>query len=143
SWTAKGTTAGNAPPSLPATENAHWQLAAAKGADGDTVGPAVATPGNVAVFADASGKVLADSGEAPFSGSYNDLQDKPALGTSSSRDVGMVAGSVAAGDDARFAEIGKNDAAFALGLADLMGQRLGMAGGFSDSYRDTAGVRMP
>lgn len=42
-WRAKQATTGNAPPTLPATENAHWILVAAKGLDGNGAGDMVAS----------------------------------------------------------------------------------------------------
>lgn len=62
-WRAKGDVpAGNAPPVLPAEENAYWRLLARKGTDGngtgDVKGPESVTAGNLAQFADATGKLL-------------------------------------------------------------------------------------
>jgi hypothetical protein len=54
--------------------------------------------------------------------------------------VGTTAGTVAAGDDARFGQGGKNDALLALEIADLKGSRMGMAGGIADAFDDEAGV---
>jgi len=42
-WRAKQATTGNAPPTLPVTENAHWILVAAKGLDGNGAGDMVAS----------------------------------------------------------------------------------------------------
>jgi len=61
SWIALGATTGNAPPDLPATENAYWALMASRGA-GDVNGPATAIAGNVTSFSDTTGKQLKDSG---------------------------------------------------------------------------------
>lgn len=51
------------------TNAAYWSLLAAKGANGtgtgDVVGPAGATAGHLAIYADATGKVLGDGGAAP------------------------------------------------------------------------------
>ncbi|MCJ9669632.1 MULTISPECIES: hypothetical protein [unclassified Neorhizobium] len=72
SWVALQATTGNAPPVLPTTANAYWQLAARRGIDGtgtgDMVGPngGVAN-GNVPSFSGTSGKLLGDSGK-PASG---------------------------------------------------------------------------
>lgn len=54
--------------------------------------------------------------------------------------VGTAAGTVAAGDDARFGQGGKNDALLALEVADLKGSRMGMAGGIADAFDDETGV---
>lgn len=54
--------------------------------------------------------------------------------------VGTAAGTVAAGDDARFGQGGKNDALLALEIADLKGSRMGMAGGIADAFDDETGV---
>lgn len=130
SWIAKVTTTGNTPPVLPTTENAYWSLLAAKGADGtgtgDVVGPASSVANRVAVFGGTSGKTIIDSGVI--------------LGNSASRNVGTTAGTVAAGDDARFSAGGQNDAILALEIADLKGARLGMKGGVADAFDDETGV---
>jgi hypothetical protein len=67
SWVALQATTGNAPPVLPTTANAYWQLAARRGIDGtgigDVVGPNGVTAGRVAAFGGTSGKVLVDSGK--------------------------------------------------------------------------------
>lgn len=67
SWIALQATTGNAPPSLPTTSNAYWELLAAKGQDGtgtgDIVGPAGATDNRIAVYDGASGKLLKDGGK--------------------------------------------------------------------------------
>lgn len=63
-WIAKQDTIGNAPPVLPTTENAFFELMAAKGADGtgtgDVVGPAGVNAGRLAVFAGTNGKQIAE-----------------------------------------------------------------------------------
>ena len=60
-------TTGNAPPTLPATENAYWSLLAVKGQDGagtgDVVGPASSGNGRIAVFDGVTGKLLKDGGK--------------------------------------------------------------------------------
>ncbi|MDP9787492.1 glycine-rich domain-containing protein [Agrobacterium tumefaciens] len=65
-WLALQSTTGNAPPVLPTESNAYWRLLARKGTDGsgtgDVVGPASSVAGNVAVFGDTTGNLLADSG---------------------------------------------------------------------------------
>lgn len=50
-----------------------------------------------------------------YSGDYADLTNKPALGNSSSRNVGTTAGTVAAGDDARFKTVGTTAGTVAAG----------------------------
>lgn len=130
SWIAKVTTTGNTPPVLPATENTYWILLAAKGTDGtgtgDVVGPSSSVANRVALFGGTSGKTIIDSGVI--------------LGNSASRNVGTTAGTVAAGDDARFSAGGQNDAILALEIADLKGTRLGMKGGVADAFDDETGV---
>lgn len=46
-------------------DNTKWASVASGGGSGDVVGPASSVAGNVAVFADATGKLLADGGVAP------------------------------------------------------------------------------
>lgn len=142
-WIALQDSIGNAPPVLPTTANAFWELVAAKGLDGtgtgDVVGPAGAVDGRLAVFSGTSGKLIA-VGPAPFSGAYGDLSGLPTLGGAAALDVGNTAGTVAAGDDPRFSVGGKNDAVFALEIADLKGVRLGMIGGIADAFDDETGV---
>jgi len=108
---------------------------------GDVVGPASATDGHLALFDGLTGKVLKDGG-APFSGAYADLSGKPTLGSAAALNVGVTAGTVAAGDDPRFSAGGssKNEAIFALEIADLKGARLGMVGGVADAFDDESGV---
>ena len=84
---------------------------------GDVVGPSSSVAGNMAVFADSSGKEIEDGGP-PFSGDYGDLDNRPTLGTMAAEtasdytktsglggaallNVGTTAGTVAAGDDSR------------------------------------------
>ncbi|WP_162911435.1 discoidin domain-containing protein [Shinella zoogloeoides] len=95
------------------------------------------------MFDGATGKVLKDGG-APFSGAYADLSGKPSLGGAAALNVGTTAGTVAAGDDARFSAGGssKNEAIFALEIADLKGSRLGMVGGVADAFDDESGVNV-
>lgn len=64
SWICIAPTTGNAPPALPTTVNAFWQLQAAKGV-GDVSGPASSVLNNFPKFSDLSGKVMADSGFGP------------------------------------------------------------------------------
>jgi hypothetical protein len=95
---------------------------------GDVVGPAVSVNNRVALFDGTTGKLLKDSGVL--------------LGNAASRNVGTTAGTVAAGDDARFSQGGssQNEAIFALDIADLKGSRLGMKGGVADAFDDETGV---
>lgn len=128
-------------PDVPATvtlvdvdeETIQFNFGLPKGTDGldgdgagDVVGPSSAVVGHVALFDNVSGKHLADSGVA--------------LGNAAGLNVGIIAGTVAAGNDSRFDAAGKNDALFALEIADLKGVRLGMAGGVADAFDDETGV---
>lgn len=63
SWIALIPTTGNAPPTLPTTSNTQWAAIAVRGA-GDVSGPGSSIAGRPAVFADATGKVLAMGGTA-------------------------------------------------------------------------------
>lgn len=67
SWVALQATTGNAPPTLPATANAFWELMAVKGQDGtgtgDVVGPAGAVSDRIAVFNSTTGKLIKDGGK--------------------------------------------------------------------------------
>ncbi|PWK65884.1 carbohydrate-binding protein [Aminobacter sp. AP02] len=62
SWVALQATTGNAPPALPATTNAYWELMAVKGQDGtgtgDVVGPAGVASNRMALFDGLSGKQI-------------------------------------------------------------------------------------
>ncbi|WP_051903689.1 LamG domain-containing protein [Neorhizobium vignae] len=180
SWIALQATTGNAPPVLPATANAYWQLAAAKGMDGtgtgDVIGPGGATVGRVAAFSSNTGKAIDDGGKlvadlvtgpaasedgalVGFDGETGKVlkaltneEAKDWLATTAA-DVSFdnaVAGLPDAPATLQTAiEVlaanagGKNDAAFALALADLTGSIQGMNGGFADSYRNTAGINLP
>ena len=73
---------------------------------------------------------------------YADSQFE-ALGNSSDLDTGIIENTVLAGDDPRFAEIGKNDGALGLQIAQLMGTRQALNAGFSDSYEDKSGIMVP
>ncbi|MCQ1766118.1 LamG domain-containing protein [Neorhizobium galegae] len=180
SWIALQATTGNAPPVLPATANAYWYLAAAKGLDGtgtgDVIGPGGATVGRVAAFSSNTGKAIDDGGklvadlvtgpgesedgalvgydgetgkiikeltkeeakdwlattavDVSFDNAVAGLPDSPATLQTAIEVLAANAG-------------GKNDAAFALALADLTGSIQGMNGGFADSYRNTAGINLP
>lgn len=135
SWIALQPTTGNAPPNLPTTANAYWRLVASKGTDGtgtgDVVGPSSAVNNRVAVFDGVTGKLIKDSGIT--------------LGNAASRNVGSAAGTVAAGDDPRFAAGGssQNEAILALAIADLQGKALGMKGGVADAFDDNTGIIPP
>ena len=67
SWIALQATTGNAPPTLPTTSNAYWELLVAKGQDGtgtgDVVGPSGATSNRLAVYDGGTGKLLKDGGK--------------------------------------------------------------------------------
>lgn len=74
-WIALQATTGNAPPVLPTTSNAYWQLLARKGTDGtgtgDVVGPADAADNAFAVFADTTGKLLKTISAAAYTALLN------------------------------------------------------------------------
>jgi len=57
---------------------------------GDVSGPSSATDGHIALFDGATGKLIKDGG-APFSGSYNDLDDLPTLGSAAAKDTTFFA----------------------------------------------------
>jgi hypothetical protein len=63
-------TTGNAPPTLPTTSNAFWQLVAIKGTDGagtgDVVGPAGVTDGSAAMFNTTTGKLIKEATPSQF-----------------------------------------------------------------------------
>lgn len=106
-------TTGNAPPTLPTTSNTWWQLLAVKGTDGTGTGDVVGPAGAI------------DGAAAVFDGTTGKL--------------------IRAATPAQFRTwlgevIGRNDALFALEIADLKGQRLGMVGGAADSFDDTTGI---
>lgn len=66
SWIALQATTGNAPPTLPTTSNAYWELLAQKGQDGtgtgDVVGPETSVDGDEVGFDGPSGKLLRSLG---------------------------------------------------------------------------------
>lgn len=66
-WIALQDTVGNAPPVLPTTANAFWELVSAKGVDGtgtgDVVGPAASVNDRIAVFSGTTGKLMKDGGK--------------------------------------------------------------------------------
>lgn len=69
SWIALQPTTGNAPPTLPTTSNAYWELMAQKGQDGagtgDVVGPASSVSDYLALFDGVTGKLLKAAGTLP------------------------------------------------------------------------------
>ena len=136
-------TTGNAPPTYPTTSTAYWQLTALKGTDGtgtgDVVGPAGATDDMPAFFDGTTGKLLkfktkaqfktwlaATAGDVSFDNSTANLPGAPATVQAAINAIGNSGG--------------KNDALFALEIADLKGQRMGMVGGVADSFDDEAGI---
>jgi hypothetical protein len=71
---------------------------------GDVVGPSGATTGHAVVFNGATGKVVASAGAAPaLIGHTQLLATITDAGNAASKNVGTTAGTVAAGDDSRFA----------------------------------------
>lgn len=72
SWVALQATTGNAPPTLPATANAFWELMAVKGTDGtgtgDVVGPASSADGQLALFDGPTGRLLKGMAGSPSEG---------------------------------------------------------------------------
>lgn len=140
-------TTGNAPPTLPTTSNAYWQLVAIKGIDGtgtgDVVGPAGVIDGSVAMFDTTTGKLLKAATPSEF---RTWLGANSAANTTFSNTIANLPGSpttVQAAIEAVVANSGgKNDAIFALEIADLKGQRQGMNGGVADSFDDTSGVNL-
>ncbi len=143
SFVALQATTGNAPPTLPATSNAYWQLTAIKGTDGngtgDLVGPNGVIDGNVAVFDGVTGKLLKQQTKTQF----KTWLATTALDVSFSNGVANLPGNpttAQAAIEAISNSGGKNDALFAIQIADLLGQRMGMVGGVADSFDDTSGV---
>ncbi len=143
SFVALQATTGNAPPTLPTPANAYWQLTAIKGTDGngtgDIVGPNGVTDGNVAVFDGVTGKLLKQQTKSQF----KTWLATTALDVSFDNSVANLAGNpttVQAAINAIGNSGGKNDALFAIQIADLLGQRMGMVGGVADSFDDTTGI---
>lgn len=145
SFVALQATTGNAPPTLPTTSNANWQLTAVKGTDGagtgDIVGPSGATDDMPAFFDGTTGKLLkfktkaqfktwlaAAAADVSFDNSAANLSGSPAT-------VQAAINALAAGTGG-----GKNDALLALEIADLKGTRMGMVGGVADSFDDETGI---
>ncbi|MBW9113164.1 LamG domain-containing protein [Rhizobium cauense] len=143
SFVAVAPTTGNPPPTLPATSNTWWQLLAQKGQDGtgtgDVVGPAGATDGAIAAYNGTTGKLI----KALTPSQVKTLLAYTALDVSFDNSVANLAGapgSVQAAINALASNGGKNDALFAIEIADLKGQRMGMVGGVADSFDDTTGI---
>lgn len=67
--------------------------------DATTVGRSVLMASDAA-----SARAALGAGTSSFSGAYADLSGKPTLGSAAALDVGTVAGTVAAGDDARLSD---------------------------------------
>lgn len=88
-WIALQATTGNAPPVLPATSNAHWQLLARRGVDGAgavasiVAGPGVsidnADPANPVISGEIVNETVTDAKVAPGSKLANRLADLPSL----------------------------------------------------------------
>jgi len=144
SFVALQATTGNAPPTLPATSNAYWQLTAIKGTDGtgtgDIVGPAGGVAdGNVAVFDGVTGKLLKQQTKAQFKTWLSTTALDVSFDNSTANLPGAPA-TVQAAINAIGNSGGKNDALFAIQIADLLGQRMGMVGGVVDTFDDETGV---
>lgn len=114
--------------------------------DGDVSGPdGGVTDGHLAVFDGDTGKIIKDGG-APFSGSYNDLSDRPPLGDVSEIDLPDVAEGKILDDSGNWVDppesggYDPNMALLALEMADLKGARMGMVGGVADPFDDESGV---
>lgn len=143
SWVALQATTGNAPPVLPATANAYWQLAARRGVDGtgtgDVVGPNGVTANNIAAFSGTTGKVL----KALTSAEVKTWLATTALEVVFNNGATNMPGAPATAQAAieslwNFGS--KNDALLALEIADLKGVRLGMRNGIADAFDDATGV---
>ncbi|SEH51322.1 Concanavalin A-like lectin/glucanases superfamily protein [Rhizobium tibeticum] len=143
-WIALQATTGHAPPSLPTTSNAYWSLMAIKGTDGtgtgDVVGPnGGVTDGYLVAFNGGTGKLVKQLTPAMV----KTLLAYSALDVSFDNSVANLAGApatVQAAINALAGAGGKNDAVFAIEIADLKGQRMGMVGGVADSFDDTTGI---
>lgn len=144
SFVALQDTVGNAPPTLPAPSNAYWQLLAIKGTDGsgtgDVVGPAGATDDTPAFFDGTTGKLVKSKTKAQF----KTWLAATALDVSFDNSVANLTGNpttVQAAINAIGNSGGKNDALFALEIADLKGVKMGMVGGVADSFDDETGIQ--
>lgn len=141
SWVALLDTIGNAPPTLPATSNTQWQLVAKAGADG--AGGDMESDGSVVMTAALDMGGFAPTNAAGFApivaGELAGLASSGAL----SGDEIVLLGN---GQKATLAAIlelvgsGENDALFALEIADLKGDRLGITGGIADPFDDESDV---
>lgn len=136
---------GQSPPMAYGESNAFWQLVAQRGVDGmgtgDVVGPAGAATGSLAVFSGSTGKIISQgvpssvknllayqANEVSFSNSMANLPGSPNTAQAA---IESLASSRSGG---------VNDAIFALEIADIKGQRLGMVGGVADAFDDETGV---
>lgn len=115
--------------------------------DGDVVGPdGGVTDGHAVVFDGATGKLIRSAGKAPFSGSYNDLENKPTLGSVSGIDLPSVPTGKLLDDSGNWIAppegggYDPNMALLALEMADLKGSRMGMVGGVADPFDDESGI---
>jgi hypothetical protein len=119
---------------------------AVKGTDGtgtgDVVGPnGGVTDGYLVAFNGGTGKLIKQLTPAMV----KTLLAYTALDVSFDNSVANLAGApatVQAAINAVASSGGKNDALFAIEIADLKGQRMGMVGGVADSFDDTTGVAM-
>lgn len=128
SWIALQGTTGNAPPTLPTTSNAYWELLAQKGADG---------AGTIASLVEGDGISIDDSDPA-----------NPII-SAEAQPLNLVAGDGIAIDDSdptapvisiAHPTYDPNISILALEIADLKGIRLGMAGGIADPFDSENGV---
>jgi hypothetical protein len=136
-------TTGNAPPTLPTTSNAYWQLVAIKGIDGtgtgDVVGPNGVPDGNAAMFDTTTGKLI----KAATPSEFRTWLGQTAATVSFNNAIANLPGNpatVQAAIEAVTTAGGKNDSIFALEIADIKGQRQGMNGGVADAFDDQTGV---
>lgn len=113
-WLAKQDTIGNAPPVLPVTSNAFWELLAEKGLDGTGTGTVVGPAGGVI-----------DGRVALFDGTTGNLiKQGVALGDAATKNIGSTSGTVAAGDDPRFSAVTSDVAIASMYSAKGAGFRL-------------------
>lgn len=110
SWTCITATTGNAPPTLPTTSNAWWQLSARRGTDGSGTVAGVGAGAGIAVNAsNPATPVVSLDAPAQTSLGLADTAVQPGdLGTAASANIGTGAGTVAAGNDARFGTVPDN-----------------------------------
>ncbi len=144
SFVALQATTGNAPPTLPATSNAYWQLLAIKGTDGagtgDVVGPAGAIDDMPAFFDGTTGKLIKVKTKAAFKTWLAPTAADVSFSNTTAALPGAPATVQAAIDSLAQNSGGKQDAIFALEIADLKGVRMGMNGGIADSFDDATGI---